>query len=74
MSGKPDGEDIARHYLAAHDRLVRLATSLTDEQASTSVVATPGWTVHDVLAHLAGITTDALSGRLQGMPTDDFTA
>jgi uncharacterized protein (TIGR03083 family) len=30
--------------------------------------------VHDVLAHLAGLTTDALTGRLTGMPSDEFTA
>jgi uncharacterized protein (TIGR03083 family) len=30
--------------------------------------------VHDVLAHLAAIPTDALAGRLTGIPTDEFTA
>jgi uncharacterized protein (TIGR03083 family) len=73
MTQRPRGDDIARHYLTAHERIVRLATALTPEQAATPVQATPGWDVHDVLAHLAGLATDAVTGRLQGMPTDEVT-
>ena len=76
MSGftRPAPEDTARHYEAAHARIVELLRSLSEEQAATAVPATPGWTVHDVLAHLAAITTDGLAGRLTGIPSDDFTA
>jgi hypothetical protein len=30
--------------------------------------------VHDVLAHLVAIPTDGMAGRLEGIPTDEFTA
>ena len=76
MSGftKPAPEDTARHYEAAHARIVELVRPLSDEQAATPVAATPSWTVHDVLAHLAAVTTDGLAGRITGIPTDEFTA
>ena len=76
MSGftKPAPEDTARHYEAAHARIVALVKPLSEEDAATPVPATPGWTVHDVLAHLAAVTTDGLAGRITGIPTDDLTA
>jgi uncharacterized protein (TIGR03083 family) len=36
--------------------------------------ATPGWTVHDVVAHLVGVTDDVVNGRLDGVATDPWTA
>jgi uncharacterized protein (TIGR03083 family) len=74
MTGKPTGDDIARHYQSAHERLTEFARGLSAEQAATAVPGTPEWTVHDVLAHLAAIPTDALAGRLTGIPNDDETA
>jgi uncharacterized protein (TIGR03083 family) len=74
MSNKPSGDDIARHYRSAHERLTGFARGLSAEQADTPVPGTPAWSVHDVLAHLAAIPTDALSGRLAGIPNDDETA
>jgi uncharacterized protein (TIGR03083 family) len=71
---KPTGGQIAQHYLAAHTRLVDLASALTGTEAATPVPATPGWTVRDVLAHLAASPTDVLAGRLTTMPDDEFTA
>jgi uncharacterized protein (TIGR03083 family) len=38
------------------------------------VPACPGWTVHSVVSHLAGIAVDALAGRLTGPPDDEWTA
>ena len=69
----PAPEDVARHYERSHERIVELVGSLSAEQVATAVVATPGWDVHDVLAHLAGITTDGLAGRITGVPNDEFT-
>lgn len=68
------GERTAALYAEAHARIVELARSLTSQELATSVPSTPGWDVHDVIAHLAAITTDALSGRLSGLPTDEVTA
>lgn len=70
---KPEPDDIARHYARAHERVVELVRSLSGTALATSVPATPGWDVHDVLAHLVALPTDALAGRLTGMPTDEFT-
>ena len=68
------GDDTATHYLTARSRLVDLLATLTDDQLASSVPATPGWSVRDVVAHMAAITTDALAGRLTGIPTDEDTA
>ena len=67
-------EDIVRHYGNAHDRIVTLVGSLSENEAATPVPCLPGWSVHDVVAHLAANTTDGLAGRLTGIPDDDFTA
>lgn len=67
-------EDTARHYANAHDRIVELVGSLTDDEAATPVPCLPGWSVHDVVAHLAANTTDGLAGRITGVPDDEFTA
>ncbi|MDQ1700581.1 MAG: hypothetical protein QOG34_2444 [Frankiaceae bacterium] len=71
---KPTGDDIARHYRSAHERIAEFARGLSDDDAGTPVPGTPQWSVHDVLAHLAAIPTDALAGRLTGVPTDEQTA
>src|SRR3954454_14429252 len=70
----PSGEETATVYTTSHERIVDLVISLTDEQVATPVPATPGWTVHDVLAHLAAVPTDGLAGRIAGIPSDEFTA
>ena len=40
--------------------LSALAGDLTEDQLATLVPATPAWTVHEVLAHLAGSASDEL--------------
>lgn len=66
-------ESIAEVYSESHDRIVALVRDLDGEAARRPVPATPSWTVHDVLAHLAAIPTDALAGRLGGVPTPEET-
>ncbi|OBK87322.1 maleylpyruvate isomerase family mycothiol-dependent enzyme [Mycolicibacter sinensis] len=61
-------------YRAARDRVGALAAGLGDHQLRTPVPATPGWTVHDVLAHMVGGAADVLAGRLDGAPGDSWTA
>jgi len=55
------------------DAVTALAEGLSTEELSTRVPATPDWTVHDVLAHLAGSPADALSGRMDGAPGPEWT-
>jgi uncharacterized protein (TIGR03083 family) len=59
-----------RDHVAA---LGELAPALTEEQLTTPVPATPDWTVHEVLAHLAGVGHDALAGRMDGAPGAEWT-
>jgi uncharacterized protein (TIGR03083 family) len=61
-------------YRAARTRMRDLAATLSDEQLSAPVPATPRWTVHELLAHLVGGAADAVSGRLDGVTSDQWTA
>src|SRR5207245_258980 len=38
------------------------------------VPACPEWTVHDVIAHLAGVCADIINGNLAGVATESWTA
>jgi hypothetical protein len=60
-------------YRANIDAVTALAEGISTEELSRQVPATPDWTVHDVLAHLAGGPADALSGRMDGAPGPDWT-
>lgn len=51
-----------------------LAGGLSEEQLAQVVPGTPAWTVHDVLAHLAGGPSDAVTGRMEGAPGPEWTA
>jgi uncharacterized protein (TIGR03083 family) len=66
--------DWAELYRANVDAVSALAGSLDTEDLARRVPATPDWTVHDVLAHLAGSPADLLAGRMDGAPSDAWTA
>ena len=38
------------------------------------MAATPLWTVHDVVAHMAGVMEDVRTGNMEGVTTDPWTA
>jgi uncharacterized protein (TIGR03083 family) len=61
-------------YRSARGRIGALVADLGDHQLRTPVPATPGWTVHDILAHLVGGAADVLANRLDGAPGDSWTA
>ena len=65
-----DWGEVYRANIAA---VTALAEGLSTEELSRNVPATPDWTIHDVLAHLAGSPADALSGRMDGAPGPDWT-
>ncbi|GAA5155714.1 hypothetical protein GCM10023340_41710 [Nocardioides marinquilinus] len=54
--------------------IAALAGDLDDEQLTMTVPASPAWTVRDVLAHLAGGPADAVTGRMDGAPSPEWTA
>ena len=51
-----------------------LATDLTADELAREVPATPAWTVHDLIDHLAGGPSDAVTGRMDGAPGPEWTA
>jgi len=65
--------DIGIQYGACRERIVALVSDLDAEQTATPVPACPGWTVHDVVAHLAGSVTDVLAGRMDGVGRPEWT-
>jgi uncharacterized protein (TIGR03083 family) len=65
--------EIADAYLATRGRVRALLEAAGPGAADLPVPATPQWTVHDVVAHLAGVATDLTEGRLDGLATDEWT-
>jgi uncharacterized protein (TIGR03083 family) len=66
-----DGVDLGLWYRDARQRICLL---VNEDVAGLAVPATPEWDVHDVVAHLAGVATDAVSGNLDGVTTNPWTA
>lgn len=60
---------------AFYERGVTAVADLpVDPVLELPVPATPAWTVHQVLAHLAGVASDRLEDRMDGAPTPEWTA
>jgi uncharacterized protein (TIGR03083 family) len=68
------GVDTTEAYRAIRDRTTELVRTAGPAAGARPVPACPQWTVRDVTAHLAGICDDLLSGRLEGVTTDPWTA
>jgi uncharacterized protein (TIGR03083 family) len=64
---------LSTYYRESRERLSAFVRE-HPEADSTPVPATPGWTVHDVIAHLTGVAEDLVSGKLKGGPTPEWTA
>jgi uncharacterized protein (TIGR03083 family) len=63
--------DLGEIYRATR---LRVAEIVDDSVADRQVPATPAWTTHDVVAHLAGVLDDVAAGNLDGAATDPWTA
>jgi hypothetical protein len=61
-------------YGVVRERVTALVRTLDPAAEATPVPATPAWSVHDLLAHLVGVSRDAVEGRLDGVSTDAWTA
>ena len=61
-------------YKEARERVCELMTSLSDEDLRRDVPSCPGWKTRDVLAHVVGICTDTLSGRIEGAGSEEYTS
>jgi uncharacterized protein (TIGR03083 family) len=67
-------EPHAVSYRALRGRVRDLIESAEPAALDGPSPATPSWTVHDVLAHLVGVTDDVVNGRLDGVASDAWTA
>ena len=63
-----------KSYRNTRTRVRDLASTLSVEQLQAPVPATPRWTVRELLAHLVGGAADAVSGRLDGVTSEPWTA
>ncbi|MEM8745191.1 MAG: maleylpyruvate isomerase family mycothiol-dependent enzyme [Actinomycetota bacterium] len=59
----------SRIYARTRETVSDLVRSLDSSALAAPVAACPGWTVHDVVAHLTGVATDAVNGVGPGSPT-----
>jgi len=66
--------EIAAAYRGVRDRVCELVAIVPSEQLEWMTPATPEWRVHDVVAHLTGVTADIVNGNLDGVATDAWTA
>jgi uncharacterized protein (TIGR03083 family) len=57
-----------------HQGRLRITDLVTDQEGDRAVAATPLWTVHDVVAHMAGVMEDVRTGNMEGVTTDPWTA
>jgi len=70
-------EEVGAEAVGAAYRGVRVRVSELVADAptlDTIAPATPEWSVHDVLAHLVGVTADIVTGNLDGVGTDPWAA
>ncbi len=63
--------DLGALYRASR---LRVGDLLDGVDPATGVPATPGWSAHDLLAHVAGIAEDAANENMAGAPGDAWTA
>ncbi len=61
--------DLGELYAASRNRISDLVLSSPPGAGANPCPATPGWTVHDVVAHLRGVTEDVRTGNLDGVAT-----
>src|SRR5687768_2365006 len=65
--------DVAAVYAEGRGRITEIVTGLKPAEVAGTVPCCPDWSVHDVVAHLAGVCADVLAGNLAGVATDPWT-
>ena len=66
--------DLAGLYRETRERVTDLLREVDGTEAATPVPSTPGWTVKDVAAHLAGLAADWVNDRIEGYGSETWTA
>lgn len=65
---------LSKVYRSSAAEFVEVVRGLSSGQLTANVPGCPAWTVHDLLAHQAGSSTDLVSGNLDGVTSDPWTA
>lgn len=61
-------------YADVRARVTELVRGLDPDGLAARVPGCPGWTVQEVVAHLAGVVTDVVAGNVAGAGSDEWTA
>lgn len=69
-----DAGACAAAYSDLRARVTALVRDADPALIAAIAPATPEWRVHDVLAHVSGVNADIVSGTLDGVGTDAWTA
>jgi hypothetical protein len=65
---------VADIYRATQQRITLLVNEFGTSPWRRTVPACPGWSVRDVVSHMAAVAQDWADGQLSGTPTDEATA
>ncbi|MGI3783413.1 MAG: maleylpyruvate isomerase N-terminal domain-containing protein [Janthinobacterium lividum] len=65
---------LSQVYRRSAAEFVEVVRGLPAGQVGATVPACPAWTVHDLLAHQAGSSADLVSGNVDGVTTDPWSA
>jgi uncharacterized protein (TIGR03083 family) len=61
-------------YADTRLRITELVRSLSPEEVVAPAPATPGWSTHSIVSHLAGLAADFVNGEVEGAGSDPWTA
>ena len=61
-------------YEETRARIMGLVEGIDEDTAARPLPTCPEWSVHDLLAHMAGSCADITTGNVQGAATDPWTA
>lgn len=66
--------DVRTIYCDAQARALALLDELPPAAHYLTVAGTPAWTIADLVSHLCGVACDLVSGNLDGVATEPWTA
>lgn len=65
---------VGEAYAEGRERIIELVRDLSPGDAAARVPTCPAWSIHNVVAHLAGTCADILAGNLDGVATEAWTS
>ncbi len=68
-----DNKRVGVAYGGVRARVTDIVRAADSAALDTIASATPEWRVRDVLAHLVGVPTDVMAGKLDGVATEPWT-